>query len=152
MASEKKLESDFGKRIKAMGGESIKFTSPTHSGVPDRLVMVPLGVTCFVEFKSTGEKLEPLQAWWQRRLKVLEVKHFVVDEPEMIDVVIDWLKAEQDKIFKTTLIPRPVPIEPACCPKCGDRLATEVNGFKDAETTFCINTDCNYQHTKVYQQ
>lgn len=156
MASEKKLEDDFVKRVKKMGGEAIKMNSRTHDGLPDRQALFPLGVICFVEFKSTGEPLQPLQAWWERRMKKLEVKRFTVDNESDLEKVFEWVTAEQDRIFKSTPIPRPIVvpmnIEPACCPKCGDRMAKEVNGFRDAETIYCINKDCRYQHTTVFDQ
>lgn len=42
---------------------------PGSNGKPDRLVLAPGGKAMFLELKKPGEKLEPLQEWWQRRLR-----------------------------------------------------------------------------------
>jgi len=41
------------------------------NGKPDRLILAPRGRSMFLEIKKPGEKLEPLQEWWQRKLRNL---------------------------------------------------------------------------------
>lgn len=47
--------------VKAAGGKAWKWVSPGHSGVPDRIVMLPGGRIIFVELKTDTGKLTPLQ-------------------------------------------------------------------------------------------
>lgn len=56
-------------------GELMKWVSPGNAGVPDRILFLPNGVVAFIEFKRPGEELEPLQAWWQRRLTKDFIQH-----------------------------------------------------------------------------
>ena len=41
------------------------------NGKPDRLILAPGGRAMFLELKKPGETLEPLQSWWQRRLRAM---------------------------------------------------------------------------------
>ena len=47
--------------VKKRGGLAVKFVSPGLDGVPDRLVLLPMGRIAFVEVKRHGEKPRPLQ-------------------------------------------------------------------------------------------
>ena len=58
---EKQIEAHLVKRVKALGGVAYKFTSPAHRGVADRVVCLPDGSTWFVELKTEGGRLSPLQ-------------------------------------------------------------------------------------------
>ena len=58
---EKQIEAYLVKRVKALGGVAYKFTSPAHRGVADRVVCLPDGSTWFVELKTEGGRLSPLQ-------------------------------------------------------------------------------------------
>lgn len=49
-----------GKKIKAMGGLWLKFTSPGHAGVPDRIIILD-GVTVYVELKTARGALSEIQ-------------------------------------------------------------------------------------------
>lgn len=44
-----------------MGGECLKFVSPSMAGVPDRIILMPGGVVSFVEVKREGEQLSTKQ-------------------------------------------------------------------------------------------
>ena len=47
--------------VKRLGGRAWKWVSPGHSGVPDRIVVLPGGRVIFVELKTDTGKLSPLQ-------------------------------------------------------------------------------------------
>lgn len=49
---EKRIESAFVKATQQRGGLCLKFTSPSMTGVPDRLVLLPEGHMGFVEMKA----------------------------------------------------------------------------------------------------
>ena len=53
--NEKDIESRFRKAVKDAGGLALKFVSPGYSGVPDRIVLMPRGMMCFVELKAPGK-------------------------------------------------------------------------------------------------
>ena len=58
---EANLEQAFVRGVKRAGAIAWKFTSPGHSGVPDRLVLIPGGKVVFVELKTETGRLSPLQ-------------------------------------------------------------------------------------------
>lgn len=58
---EANLERRFVKGVKDAGALAWKFTSPGHSGVPDRIVLIPGGRVVFVELKTETGTLTPLQ-------------------------------------------------------------------------------------------
>lgn len=58
---EKDIEAAFNRIVKRFGGDPMKFTSPGRSGVPDRVVTWPHGVTTWAELKKPGKGLDPLQ-------------------------------------------------------------------------------------------
>lgn len=72
------LESTIERRlvngIKNAGGVAWKFVSPGHSGVPDRIVMLPGGKIIFVELKTKTGALTPLQIETHNRLRALGVE------------------------------------------------------------------------------
>lgn len=47
--------------IRKLGGMALKFVSPGHAGVPDRLVLLPGGRIIFVELKTATGRLSALQ-------------------------------------------------------------------------------------------
>ena len=55
--------------IRKAGGLALKFTSPGHSGVPDRIVLLPGGRVVFVELKTETGRLSPLQAAVHRQFR-----------------------------------------------------------------------------------
>ena len=59
--SEKLIERKLREGVKALGGIALKFSSPYHRGVPDRIVLMPGGWCYFVELKTTGKKPTKLQ-------------------------------------------------------------------------------------------
>lgn len=83
------IEKKFTDAVKKMGGIAPKFVSPGLDGVPDRLVLLPMGRMAFVEFKAPGKKMRPLQIRRKKQLESLGYKVFCVDSIEQIGGVID---------------------------------------------------------------
>ena len=69
-----------------------KFTSPSRTGVPDRIFVGPKGVY-FIEFKKPGEKLEPIQKYEIGKLNTArgEPCAFWCDNFESAKAIIDQL-------------------------------------------------------------
>ncbi len=59
--NEKLLEEKLRKEIKKMGGLALKFVPLYFVGMPDRIILMPDARVYWVEAKSTGEKLRPIQ-------------------------------------------------------------------------------------------
>lgn len=85
---EKDIEKALVKKVKALGGLCIKFTSPSMMGIPDRIVLLPKGKLGFVELKRPGGQARPIQIKRIKDLKKLGFKVFILDEKEKIDEVI----------------------------------------------------------------
>ena len=75
--------------VKALGGIALKFTPMGYNGMPDRVVLLPGGRMCFVEFKAPSKKPTPLQNECHRLLRSLGYRVFVVDSIMQIGVVLD---------------------------------------------------------------
>ena len=58
---ERFIEKKLVDAVKKMGGFAPKFVSPGLDGMPDRIVLFPMGRIAFVELKAPGEKMRPLQ-------------------------------------------------------------------------------------------
>lgn len=78
MRDERILERRLTAQIQRMGGFCIKLLPYVETGIPDRLVCLPGGFMCFVEFKAHDRKsdswedrmtqLDPRQRIWANRL------------------------------------------------------------------------------------
>lgn len=90
---EKDIEQKLVKAVKQIGGMCLKFTSPGFDGVPDRLVLLPLGRMAFVELKAPGKEPRPLQLRRIQELSRLDFHCYVVDNEEMIGGIIDAIQA-----------------------------------------------------------
>lgn len=86
--SEKVLERKLCKRVKELGGHAYKFVSPNQRGVPDRLCILPHGVTVFVELKTTGKKPTKLQVLCMDELKALGQECVVVDSSVSLTLLL----------------------------------------------------------------
>lgn len=58
---ERDIEKFLVQEVKKRHGKAFKFVSPGTLGVPDRLVILPGGIACFVELKRPGGKPRPVQ-------------------------------------------------------------------------------------------
>lgn len=88
MATEKTTERKLVQAVKMMGGLAPKFVSPGLDGVPDRIVLLPGGKAAFVELKSDGKKMRPLQVRRKRQLEALGFSVYCIDKPEQIGGVL----------------------------------------------------------------
>ena len=71
-----------------MEGIALKFVSPGLDGMPDRLVLLPMGRIAFVEVKSPGKKPRPLQLARHELLRKLGFKVFVLDDAADINKIL----------------------------------------------------------------
>lgn len=90
---ESDIEEYLVRKVKEKGGLAIKFVSPSLTGIPDRLLLLPGGKFAFVEIKAKGKKPRPLQIKRMDDFKKLGFKCFVIDDKEMIGGVIDEIRS-----------------------------------------------------------
>lgn len=90
---EKVLEQKLVKAVKNAGGAAPKFVSPGLDGMPDRLVLLPVGMMGFVEVKAPGEKPRPLQLARHRMLRGLGFKVCILDDAGQIGGILDEIRA-----------------------------------------------------------
>lgn len=92
---ERSIEKKLAEKMRQSGGIAIKFTSPSFSGLPDRLLLAPGGRMAFAEIKAPGKTPRSLQASRHRMLRELGFRVYVIDTLEAIDEVIkDLLEGE----------------------------------------------------------
>ena len=90
---EKDLERKLVNAAKAVGGLAPKFTAPGMAGMPDRLILLPGGRPAFVEVKSPGMQLRPLQVKRKRQLEALGFRVYCIDHPDQIGGVLDEIQS-----------------------------------------------------------
>jgi hypothetical protein len=78
--NEKLIERKLRKGIQKQGGLALKFTSPSFSGVPDRIVLMPDGRLWFVELKTTGCVISLRQEVVFRMLQKLGFRVRIIDD------------------------------------------------------------------------
>jgi len=82
---ESEIETYFVWTVERMGGKAYKFASPSQRGVADRIACLPNGQTWFVELKTKGGRLSPLQKMFAAEVQGLKQKHAVLCSKEAID-------------------------------------------------------------------
>ena len=85
---EKTIEQKLVTAVKKQGGICPKFVSPGFDGMPDRLVLLPIGRFAFVEVKAPGEKPRPLQLSRYGMLQKLGYSVYVLDDVKQIERVV----------------------------------------------------------------
>ncbi len=86
---EKEVEQYLCKKVKKeLQGWALKFVSPGLNGVPDRIVLVPMGRIYFVELKAPGKKLRKLQEYVCGLIKQLGFKVLRIDTKEKVDAFV----------------------------------------------------------------
>lgn len=93
---EKTLERKLVEAVKAMGGIAPKFVSPGFDGMPDRLVLLPLGKIAFVELKRYGEKPRPLQESRHGMLQRLGFVVYVLDDGAQIHKILKQMGGDAE--------------------------------------------------------
>ena len=96
MKSEKQIEQKLVTETRKKGGLAVKFVSPSFSGMPDRLVLLPHGVMGFVEVKAPGKKPRLLQVSRHAMLRELGFRVFVLDAMEDIPGLLQKIMEEGD--------------------------------------------------------
>jgi len=88
LESEKLIDRKLRSTIKRSGGLYIKLLTLHFIGLPDRLCLLPGGFICFVELKTTGEKLKKIQKYWHKKITKLGFKVYVIDRSAQIKQII----------------------------------------------------------------
>ena len=90
---EKYIEQKLVAAVKSMGGMAPKFVSPGIDGMPDRIVLLPMGRIAFVECKATGKKMRPLQNKRMKQLEALGFLVYCIDDVEQIGGILSEIQA-----------------------------------------------------------
>ena len=90
---EKYIEQKLVATVKSMGGMAPKFVSPGIDGMPDRIVLLPMGRIAFVECKATGNKMRPLQKKRKKQLETLGFLVYCIDDVEQIGGILSEIQA-----------------------------------------------------------
>lgn len=69
------------------------FVSPGIDGMPDRIVLLPMGRIAFVECKATGKKMRPLQNKRKKQLEALGFLVYCLDDIEQIGGILSEIQA-----------------------------------------------------------
>lgn len=90
---EKYIEQKMVAAVKSLGGMAPKFVSPGIDGMPDRIVLLPMGKIAFVECKATGKKMRPLQKKRKKQLEALGFLVYCLDDVEQIGGILSEIQA-----------------------------------------------------------
>ena len=82
---ESEVERHFCWAVERAGGKSYKFTSPSRKGVADRIACLPDGTTWFVELKTKGGRLSPLQKMFAEEMASLNQNYACLWTKEQVD-------------------------------------------------------------------
>lgn len=85
---ESEIEKHFVWAVERMGGITYKFTSPGRKGVADRIACLPDGSTWFVELKTKGGRLSPLQKMFAADMAALNQRYMCIWTKEQVN---QWL-------------------------------------------------------------
>lgn len=96
---ESAIEAYLVKSVKEHGGRAYKFVSPSHRGVPDRLVLWPDGVAEFVELKAPGKKATLQQMHEHEKLRKLGFMVSVISTHEGVDALVAWQATGAPRAF-----------------------------------------------------
>lgn len=94
--SEKYIEQKLVVAVKNIGGIAPKFVSPGFNGMPDRLVLLPMGRIAFVELKAPGKMMRPLQVRRKRQLEELGFSVYCIDDVEQIDEMLEAMGGDAE--------------------------------------------------------
>ena len=82
---ESEIERHFVWAVETMGGKTYKFLSMNNRGVSDRIACLPDGSTWFVELKTRGGRLSPLQDLFAAEMNDLHQNYRCFWNKEQID-------------------------------------------------------------------
>ena len=90
---ESEVEKKLCKRVKEeLHGRAFKFVSPGQNGVPDRIILVPMGRIYFVETKAPGKKMRRLQEWVADGIRKLGFEVLRIDTIEKVEEFVRQVK------------------------------------------------------------
>ena len=86
------VEARLRKAVERAGGKCLKWVSPGHTGVPDRIILMPGGRIYFAETKAPGEHERARQEYVHRKLRALGFTVYAsVDSDERIAEIIEQI-------------------------------------------------------------
>lgn len=91
--NEKLIERKLREKVHSLGGHALKFFSPSFTGLPDRIVLMPGGKIKFVEVKTTGKKPTDRQQFVIGMLQKLGFEVWVVDSENSLNDFVKSLAA-----------------------------------------------------------
>ncbi|MBD5369624.1 MAG: VRR-NUC domain-containing protein [Bacteroides sp.] len=95
--SEKEIERYLSALAHMHGAISLKYTSGTSTGFPDRLLLFAQGVAVWVEVKSKGRMPTRLQLFQIGRLRRLGHMAFICDSRETAEEIVGKALREVDR-------------------------------------------------------
>jgi hypothetical protein len=87
--SEKSIEQYLVDECRKRDWICLKFDPPGSKGWPDRIVLPGFGYAFFVELKSKGKPLSPMQALRLTRLRTAKAHVYVCDSKGKVDAALD---------------------------------------------------------------
>lgn len=93
--SEKAIERYLADCVKRLGGVCLKYGNPGMVGFPDRICLLPNGVALWVELKSKGEALKPVQVVRKDQMKRMGHQVYVCRSKKEVDKVLEPYKSGQ---------------------------------------------------------
>ena len=87
--NEKLIERKLRESVKKLGGLALKFSSPYHRGMPDRIVLMPGNRIAFAELKTIGKKPTELQKKAIAELRAMGFKAEVIDSQEGLNKFLE---------------------------------------------------------------
>lgn len=85
---ESDIEQYLVRECKRLGIWCAKFVSPSHRGVPDRILIFPGGLVTFLELKAPGKRPTALQVAIRRGMEERGAVVSWADSKDMVDVLI----------------------------------------------------------------
>ena len=95
---EKDVERFLTREIKKTGGRGLKWVCPGHSGVPDRIVLLPGGRVWLVELKTETGRPTAMQRHWQRVLAGLGFNAVILHGPREVDAFLQMVRGAGDGV------------------------------------------------------
>jgi len=93
---ESEVEKKLCKRVKnELHGRAFKWVSPGQNGVPDRIVLVPMGRIYFVETKAPGKKLRKLQELVRGLIRELGFVVLRIDTMDKVEAFVRQVKKHE---------------------------------------------------------
>lgn len=92
--TEKNLEKRLKKEVEGLGGLCLKWVSPGFTGVPDRVCLLPTGISWFVEVKKPGGVLSERQKFVRKQLFYLGIRASAIYNDADLKVLIYEMKCK----------------------------------------------------------